>query len=163
MDTDDLVVELVETLDRDLELLAALRYRMVVLGALAGADQSEFITLAVQEVERAYEALRLADLVRAATTEQLAEELDLKSMPRIDQIAALTHPGWTDVLLERRKELLEVISAIQSLSHTISEALGRRVALAEEALAFLRTEKSGTYGAYGRPAPRWGVLVEGAI
>ena len=36
VDTDDLFVQLVEALDRDLELLAVLRYRLIVLGALAG-------------------------------------------------------------------------------------------------------------------------------
>ena len=43
VDTDDLFVQLVEALDRDLELLAVLRYRLIVLGALAGADQGPSI------------------------------------------------------------------------------------------------------------------------
>ena len=82
MDTDDLFVQLVEALDRDLELLAVLRYRLIVLGALAGADQGPSIPTAVREVEHAYEDLRLADLVRATATVRVAEVFDLDPMPQ---------------------------------------------------------------------------------
>ncbi len=160
MDTDTLLVELVEALDHDLELLAVLRYRMVVLGALAGADQTSSLPLAVREIEVAYEALRLAEIVRATVTERVADEFGADSMPRIDEIATYVSAGWSDLLLERRRNLIETVSEIQGLSQTVAMAMGRRVALAEEAFAFLRTDTGATYG---RPTSRGGVLVEGAI
>src|ERR1700677_913218 len=88
VDTDDRFVQLVEALDRDLELLAVLRYRLIVLGALAGADQGPSIPTAVREIEVAYEDLRLADLVRATATVRVAEEFDLGPMPRLAAVAA---------------------------------------------------------------------------
>ncbi|MHB1210323.1 MAG: hypothetical protein ACYC1I_11565 [Acidimicrobiales bacterium] len=160
MDTDTLLVELVEALDQDLELLAVLRYRMVVLGALAGADQSSSLPLAVREIELAYESLRLAEIVRATVTEKVADEFDIHPMPRIDEIATYVSAGWSNLLLERRQNLIESVSEIQGLSRTIVVAMGRRVALAEEAFAFLHTDTTATYG---RPSSRGGVLVEGAI
>lgn len=160
MDTDNLLVELVEALDHDLELLAVLRYRMVVLGALAGADQTSSLPLAVREIEVAYEALRLAEIVRATVTERVADEFGIESMPRIDEIATYVSAGWSDLLLERRRNLIETVSEIQGLSQSVAMAMGRRVALAEEAFAFLRTDTGATYG---RPTSRGGVLVEGAI
>lgn len=160
MDTDTLLVELVEALDHDLELLAVLRYRIIVLGALAGADQTSSLPLAVREIEVAYEALRLAEIVRATVTERVADEFGVESMPRVDEIATYVSGGWSELLLERRRSLIEIVSEIQGLSQTVAVAMGRRVALAEEAFAFLRTDSSATYG---RPATRGGVLVEGAI
>jgi hypothetical protein len=160
VDTDTLLVELVEALDHDLELLAVLRYRIVVLGALAGADQTASLPLAVREIEVAYEALRLAEIVRATVTERVADEFEIDSMPRVDEIATYVSAGWSDLLLERRRSLIEIVSEIQGLSQTVAVAMGRRVALAEEAFAFLRTDTSATYG---RPTTRGGVLVEGAI
>src|SRR6202451_3510291 len=101
MDPEDLFVQLVEALDRDLELLEVLRYRLLVLGALAAADQGPSIPTAVREIEVAYEDLRLADLVRATATVSVAEVFELEPMPRLDQLAASAGGAWSDVLLER--------------------------------------------------------------
>ena len=140
VDTDDLFVQLVEALDRDLELLAVLRYRLIVLGALAGADQGPSIPTAVREIELAYEDLRLADLVRATATVRVAEEFDLDPMPRLDQLAARASGAWSEVLTERRRSIIETVIGIESLASTVRAAMGRRASLAKEALAFLRID-----------------------
>jgi hypothetical protein len=160
VDTEDLFVQLVEALDRDLELLELLRYRLLVLAALAGADQGPSIPLAVREIEMAYEDLRLADLVRATATVRVADELELDPMPRLDQLAALSGGGWSEVLLDRRRSIIETVIGIENLATTVRTAMGRRAALAKEALAFLRVDAGATYG---RSVLRGGVLVEGTI
>jgi hypothetical protein len=160
VDTDDLFVQLVEALDRDLELLAVLRYRLIVLGALAGADQGPSLPTAVREIEVAYEDLRLADLVRATATVSVAEEFDLGPMPRLDQLAARASGAWSEVLMERRRSIIETVIGIESLASTVRAAMGRRASLAKEALAFLRVDAGATYG---RSVLRGGVLVEGSI
>jgi hypothetical protein len=160
VDIDDLLLQLVDALDRDLELLAILRYRLIVLGSLAAADQSPSIPTAVREIEVAYEDLRLADLLRATATVRVADELALDPMPRIDEIAARSSGGWSETLLSRRGSLLETIAGIKGVATTVRVAMGRRAALAEEALAFLRVDGGATYG---RTVWRGGVLVEGAI
>jgi hypothetical protein len=160
VDTDTLLVELVEALDQDLELMTVLRYRMVVLGALAGADQNSSLPLAVREIEVAYDALRLAEIIRATVTEKIADEFAIHPTPRVAEIAEHVSAGWSELLLERRRDLIKTVSEIQGLSHTVALAMGRRVAMAEEAFAFLGTDTAATYG---RPTPRGGVLVEGAI
>lgn len=160
VDIDDLLVQLVEALDRDLELLAMLRYRLIVLGALGGADQSPSIPTAVREIEIAYENLRVADLVRASITVQVADEYDVDPLSRIDEIAAHAGGVWVEVLLERRSSLLEIVSATQGLADTVRSAMGRRANLAEEALSFLRADGGATYGRF---TSRGGVLVDGTI
>ena len=160
VDTDDRFVQLVEALDRDLELLAVLRYRLIVLGALAGADQGPSIPTAVREIEVAYEDLRLADLVRAAATLAVAEVFDLDPMPRLDQLAACAGGAWSEVLMERRRSIIETVLGIENLAGTVRAAMGRRASLAKEALSFLRMDAGATYG---RSVVRGGVLIEGSI
>jgi hypothetical protein len=160
VDTDDLLIQLVEALDRDLELLDILRYRLVVLGALAGADQGSYLPTAVREIELAYEDLRLADLVRASATVRVADELDLNPAPRLDQLADRSGGGWGEVLLDRRRSLIETIIGIEGLAGVVHSAMGRRASLAQEALSFLRADAGATYG---RSVLRGGVLVEGTI
>ena len=160
MDTDDLFVKLVEALDRDIELLATLRYRLIVLGALAGADQGPSIPLAVREIENAYEDLRIADLVRAAATSRVAQVFVLDPMPRLDELAVRASGAWSEVLMERRRCIIETVIGIENLADTVRSAMGRRASLAKEALAFLRVDAGATYG---RSVVRGGVLVEGSI
>lgn len=160
MNVDELFVQLVEALDRDLELLDVLHYRLIVLGALAGADQGPSLPTAVREIELAYESLRIADLVRASATAQIAQEFELDATPRIDELALLANDVWGEVLLERRRTLIVAVTGVQSLSRTVGAAMGHRVALAEEALSFLRGEGASTYN---RSGSRGGLLVEGTL
>jgi hypothetical protein len=157
---DELLVKLVDSLDRDIELLATLRYRFIVLGALAGADQSPSLPTAVREVELSFEALRIADLVRASITAQIAEQLELEATPRLDDLATRTEGAWSEILLERRHALIFAVTSIQSLANTLKVAMGRRVSLAEDALAFLRGDRASTYHS---SSSRGGLLVEGTI
>jgi hypothetical protein len=114
----------------------------------------------VHEIELAYEDLRLADLVRASATVQVAEEFDLDPMPRLDELADRASGAWSEVLMERRRSLIETVIGIESLATTVRTAMARRASLAQEALAFLRVDAGATYG---RAIVRGGVLVEGSI
>lgn len=160
VDADDLLSELVEALERDLELLAVLRYRLIVLGALATADQGPSILTAVREIETAYEALRLEELVRSSAMVLVADHFELDQSLRLDELATHTSGGWSGVLLDLRRALIETVTGIQALANSVSAAMGRRAVLTDEALAFLRTDGGATYG---RSAPRGGVLVDGAL
>ncbi len=160
MNIDDLLVQFVETLDRELELLSTVRYRLVVLGALAKCDYGQSIPTAVHEAEIAFEALRLSELVRASVTVRLADEFNLDGTPRMEELVANASGGWREILTEKRQALVEAVREIQGLASSITETVGRRAALTEEALRFLHGEG---HASYGRPTSRAGVLVEGAI
>lgn len=161
MNIDDLLVQFMETLDRELELLATVRYRLIVLGALAGGDHNQSIPTAVHEAEIAFEALRLSELVRASVTVRLADEFNLDATPRIEELASHATGSWSELLLERRKALIESVAEIQGLASSITETVGRRAALTEETLRFLHGDAKKV--TYGRANSRGGVLVEGAI
>ena len=160
VDIDDLLAELVESLDREVELLLVLRYRLTVLGALATGDQGASIVTGVREVELAHEALRLEELARSAATVLVTDYFELDDQIRLDELATHVAPGWGDLLRERRLALIESINGVQRLAETVHHAMGRRAALAEEALSFLRSDGASTYG---RPVPRGGVLVDGVL
>jgi hypothetical protein len=160
VETDDLIAQLVEALDHDLELIERLRYRLVVLGALAAADQGPSVPEAIRELGIAADELRMADLVRVAAMARVANELDLHPTSRVDALATRAGGAWSGVLLDRRRSLTEAVTGVQGLAGTVSAAMGRRASLADEALAFLRADGNATYG---RSVPRGGVLVEGAI
>lgn len=160
MNIDDLLVQFVETLDRELEILATIRYRLIVLLALAGADEGQSIPTAVREAENASEALRLSELVRSSMTVQLADEFNIDPMSRIDELAVHAPGSWSEILMDRRRALIESMSGIQGLANSVSAAMGRRAELVEEALRFVHSDRVATYG---RTAPRGAVLVEGAI
>lgn len=160
MNIDDLFVQFVETLDREVELLTTIRYRLIVLGAIAAFDQGDVIPKAVQEVEVSSEELKVFELLRASITIQLTDELNLDANSQIEEIAHHAQGAWEEILLDRRQSLKDSMDGIQELANSVCESMERRAALIEEALKFIRTGSGTTYG---RTVSRGGVLVEGAI
>jgi hypothetical protein len=160
VDTDGLLAQLVEALDRDLELVGIVRYRLIVVASLAAADQTPWLPGASRVMALASAALRSADLERESATERAADQLDLDPGARIEAVARRAGGVWGDVLRDRGRALTEAVMGVQGLAHTVNGQMGRRASLAEEALAFLRGDGNATYGPTHR---REAVLVEGAI
>ncbi len=160
MSTDELLSELIDVLDDELERMAILRFRLVVLGSLMAADQTPWLERSIQELERASEQLRLADLRRAATTAGLTDEYDLGTEARLGDIADHVAEGWGEILRDRRFRLLEEIAALDGLVQTTTAAAGRRTAIVQEALTFLNSDAAPTYGRRPTGTAR---LVQGAL
>lgn len=156
----DLLSDLVESLDAITASLEVLRYRLIVLGALAAAEQGSSILRAVRDIELAYNDLRLQEMVRSSSTLAVADHLGVDPVSRLDELASALSGGWSELLLDRRHILRTSVAEIQVLADTVSAAMGRRAALADEALAFLRSGPSSTYG---RAAVRGAVLVDGVL
>ena len=161
MSTDDLLIQLIDVLDEELERIAVLRFRLVVLGSLMAADQTPWLERSVQELERASEQLRLADLRRAATTVGLSDEYNLGSEARLGDIADRVDEAWGEILRDRRLRLLEEVAAVERLVETTAAAAGRRTTLVQEALAFLTDHGAST--TYGRRPAGTAQLVQGAL
>ena len=99
---DELLTELVEVLDEELERMATLRFRLIVLGSLMAADQTPWLERSIRDLEVASEQLRLADLRRAAATVGLLHEYDLEDEARLEEIAERADHAWGELLRERR-------------------------------------------------------------
>jgi len=158
--TEDLMAQLVETLDDELEQLALLRFRLIVLGALVAADQAFWLPRSVRELQATTEQLRLIDLRRAAATSGITEAFWLDPEARLPEIAAQVDDAWGEILHDRRRLILEQVASIQSVAEVTTSALGRRSTLLREALGFIA---GGTGSTYGRQGPARPQIVQGAM
>jgi hypothetical protein len=143
--TDELLSELVEILDEELDRIATLRFRLVVLGSLMAADQSPWLERSIRDLELASEELRLADLRRAAATVGVLDEFDLEDDARLGDIAEKADRAWGELLRERRLRLLEEMAGVTRLVDTAAAAAGSRTSLIREALTFLRSDATSDY------------------
>jgi hypothetical protein len=160
MSTEDLLAQLIETLDDELEQLTQLRFWLVVLGSLVAADQAVWLPMSVRELQATTDRLRLIDLRRAAATSGITEAFYLDPEAHLPQIAAQVDDGWGEMLHDRRRLLLEQVANIRSVADLTVSALGRRSNLLKEALGFV----SDTGGAtYGRQRPSRAQIVQGAM
>lgn len=160
MNIEELLVQFVEILDSEIELLLQIRYRLIVLGAIADVDQGKSIPIAVNETEQVCERLRLSELMRGSVTAEITDMLGTEPSARIDEIALSVNEVWREILIARRNSLIETVRDVQEVAAWVTKEMGARAALASEALGFLKTDGGSTYG---RSAPRGGLLVEGAI
>ena len=124
--TEDLLAELVETLDAELEQLTLLRFRLVVLGSLVAADQASWLRCPSASSQATTEQLRLIDLRRAAATSGITDAFWLDPEARLHQIAAQVDDAWGEMLHDRRRLLLEQVANIRSVADLAISALGRR-------------------------------------
>jgi hypothetical protein len=158
--TEDLLVQLIETLDAELEQLTLLRFRLIVLGSLVAADQAAWLPMQVRELEATTDQLRLIDLRRAATTSGITEAFLIDPESHLPQIAAQVDDGWGELLHDRRRLMLEQVANIRSVAEVTVSALGRRSTLLREALSSLSSEAGSTYGRQGPNRPQ---IVQGAM
>src|SRR5580693_2859125 len=149
--TEDLLAELIETLDAELEQLTLLRFRLIVLGSLVAADQASWLPMSVRELQATTDQLRLIDLRRAAATSGITEAFLLDPEAHLPQIAAHVDDAWGEMLHDRRRLLLEQVANIRSVADLAISALGRRSTLLKEALSFISSDGGSTYGRQ-RPA-----------
>jgi hypothetical protein len=142
---DELLTELVEVLDEELERMATVRFRLVVLGSLMAADQTPWLERSIRDLEVASEQLRLSDLRRAVATVGLLDEYELEDDARLEDIAERADRAWGEMLRERRLRLLEEMAGVSRLVDTAAAAAGSRTALVQEALTFLRRDTMSDY------------------
>jgi hypothetical protein len=158
--TEDLLAELIETLDAELEQLTLLRFRLIVLGSLVAADQASWLPMSVRELQATTDRLRLIDLRRAAATSGITEAFFLDPEAHLPQIAAQVDDAWGEMLNDRRRLLLEQVANIRSVADLAISALGRRSTLLKEALSFISSDGGSTYG---RQRPSRPQIVQGAM
>ncbi len=160
MSIEDLLAQLIETLDAEVEQLTILRFRFIVLASLVAADQALWLPMSVRELELATEQLRLIDLRRAAATTGITEAFWLDPEARLPEIAAQVDDSWGEMLHDRRRELLEQVANIRNVAELTISAVGRRSTLIKEALSFISTDGGSTYG---RQSPARPQIVRGAM
>ncbi len=153
-------INFVEAVDQEIDLLRRLRYRLIVLQSLTKDDSHEAMQPAIVETQESYENLRGAELIRAAATIKLTDQLELDPGAGMNEIAAISPGAWEEIVLERRKYLIESIDGVQRIIDDLKGVLSRRMTQTERALEFLKEHSSSGYGTGGS---KTGMLITGAI
>ncbi len=141
-------------LDDEVEQVHSLSYQFTVLASLVASDQSSWIPRSVSALQSASEELRLTDLRRAAVTIGVTTACGLDHDARLENIVGELPDEWKVILDERRRALLAEVADLQSVADLTISAVNRRSALAEEALAYLRSDDGSNYGRRSVPHPR---------
>ena len=160
MGNDQAFINFIEAVDQEIGLLKKLRYRLMVLQALAKDDNPEAIQPSVVETQESYENVRAAELVRAAATIKLTDQLELDPEVGMNEIAAKSPGAWGEIVLERRKAMIESVAGVQQVIDVITLVLSQRIVQTEQALAFLKDHSNSGYGDSGN---KTGLLITGTI
>ena len=161
VDTEDVYIEFINAVDQEISLLERLRYRLIVLKALtAYSDGHGVLPFAIKETQQSYGDLRAAELMRATVTIKLTDRLNLDPGVGMTEIAAQSSGVWEEIVLEKRKAMIEAMNRVQKEINELSAALSRHIAETGQALEFIK-QHSG-FG-YGEGGAKTGLLITGAI
>ena len=122
-------------LTRERTLMELLVFKLVTMRQLLLSGETRFLAWAAEEVERATEAVRAAELERAVLVTHLADQRVLTE-PSLTELLADAPEPWTNLLQGLRTDLLRCAEETTALLHTnrrlaeagdrsLSETLGR--------------------------------------
>jgi hypothetical protein len=145
-------------LSRERLLLELVLYRVVTLRQLLAGGEGRFLTWAADELERAVERLREAELQRAAVVATVARELATDpDQLTLARLAERCEEPWRSVFTEHRVAFLRLTEEVEA-----QLAVARRLAgVGQQAVAEMLEKLSGGAGqpeyagaTYG-PSARW--------
>ena len=149
---------LVALLMREKTLVELLVFKLVAMRQLLLAGETRFLPWAAEEVERATESVRDAELERAVLVSGLAEDRGLVE-PTLSELVAAAPDPWRGLLESTHEELRRGASEVQDLrarNRRLAEVGARTIA---EARGEVLDPRAATYGPDGRRddarAPRW--------
>lgn len=105
-------------------LLDLLRFRLEEERLLEAAGGRRWLPGASREIEAVVDQLRLADLVRAVSSEELARILGTGSPATLPQLAAAAPGPWGHILGLHHEALSEAVDAVTRLAGERSRAAG---------------------------------------
>ncbi|MHB1929161.1 MAG: flagellar protein FlgN [Acidimicrobiales bacterium] len=108
--------ELSDALWQVRRLLDVLRFRLEEERVLALADGRRWSATAHRAAEDVLERLRLAELVRAVMTEEVAKALDVGSAPTLRRLADAAPEPWGEILTSHLEALVTAARAIAELA-----------------------------------------------
>jgi len=140
---------LVGLLTRERLLMELLVFKLISMRQLLLTGETRFLPWAAEEVERATQAVRDAELERAVLVAGLGSERGLAE-PTLGELVADAPDLWRGLLEQTHTELrahaLEVQDLLQS-TRRMAEVGARSIA---EAMGEVREEALATYGPTGR-------------
>ncbi|GAA1135985.1 flagellar protein FlgN [Nesterenkonia lutea] len=130
---------------RERELLDLLQFKLEEQQLLLVSGKSRWVGHAAREIETVLEKLREASLSRAVASSWVAAELGMPEDVTLAQLAAaVNEPAWREVLNQHLQALRTSASSITALRDTNSTYLRSAQRAAQESLAALDSEPSGS-------------------
>jgi hypothetical protein len=137
---------------RERQLLELLLFRLESEQLLLAAGRTRWLALATQEVDRALQAIRQTELIRAAEVEALAAELGLGPGPSLAGLVQAVPKPWDGVFDDHRRAFIGLTNEITTLAEANRDLLHRGYVAVRELLARLADEPGETYSPTGAPA-----------
>jgi hypothetical protein len=147
------IEELSNVLWRERQLLELLAYKLTTERLLLAANEARWLHLAAREVEQVLGAIQDTELVRAAVTEKVGQELGLGPNPSLRLLCERAPAPWGSILEDHRVAFLGLTEGIQADAQTNRDLLVRAQQAAREAVAWFEEASAtagGTAGTYAR-------------
>lgn len=101
---------------RERDALHFLLFKLVSEQLIVSSGRTRWLTQANEEIEFALEQLRGTEVLRAAETDALAEQLGLTSPATLAQLEAAAEEPWGTLYADHRRALLELIAEIEQVT-----------------------------------------------
>lgn len=101
---------------RERDALQLLLFKLVEEQLIVSSGRARWLPQANEEIEFALEQLRGTEVLRAAETDAIAEELGLPSPATLTQLEAAADEPWATLYGEHRRALLELITEIEQVT-----------------------------------------------
>jgi len=133
---------------RERDALQLLLFKLIEEQLIVSSGRTRWLPQANEEIELALEQLRGTEVLRAAETDAIAEELGLPSPATLTQLEAAADEPWATLYGEHRRALLALIAEVEQVTAENRKLLsaGAR-AVRETLLSVSRTVQ--TYDARG--------------
>jgi hypothetical protein len=137
---------------RERDALSLLLFKLVEEQLIVSAGRTRWLANANEEIEFALEQLRGTEVLRAAETDAISEELGLPGSATLAELEAAAPEPWGTLYGEHRRALIQLVAEIEQVTAQNRSLLtaGAR-AIRETLLSVSQTVQ--TYDASGAAAP----------
>lgn len=137
---------------RERDALQLLLFKLVEEQLIVSAGRTRWLAQANEEIEFALEQLRGTEVLRAAETDAISEELGLPAAATLAQLEAAAPEPWATLYSEHRRALIQLVAEVGQVTNENRSLLTAGARAIRETLLSV-SETVQTYDAKGSAAP----------
>ena len=137
---------------RERDALSLLLFKLVEEQLIVRAGHTRWLAQANEEIEFALEQLRGTEVLRAAETDAISEELGLASAATLAELVAAAPEPWSTLYDEHRRALIKLVAEVEQVTAENRGLLTAGARAIRETLLSV-TQAVQTYDASGSAAP----------
>jgi flagellar FlgN protein len=136
---------------RERDALQLLLFKLVEEQLIVSTGRSRWLAQANEEIEFALEQLRGTEVLRAAETDAIADELGLAMPPTLAELETAAPEPWATLYGDHRRALIELVAEVEQVTAENRKMLTAGARAIRETLLSV-TETVQTYDARGSAA-----------